>query len=143
MRNNSRQSRYDEPGLQTVPLLKAGGRRYFQNAPSASPTNGTVSLSIQWPCMEPLPQCFDFADHKVTSMRAILITARYLDPEHVTVPTVMQRALLPLDPTSPAQRSNPLESLDLRLQGDIAHGRLVPYYADVGAVSMRCRPSGS
>ena len=27
MRNNSRRTRYDEPGLQTDPLLNAGGRR--------------------------------------------------------------------------------------------------------------------
>ena len=33
MRNNSRQSRYDEPGLQTVPLLKAGGRRNYDAVP--------------------------------------------------------------------------------------------------------------
>ncbi|MCD9098121.1 hypothetical protein LU699_12730 [Luteimonas fraxinea] len=112
---------------------------YFQNAPSAVPSDGTVSLSLQWPCLEPLPQGYNFAEDDDASMRAILITARYLDPERITVPVAMQRALLPLDPRSPAQRSNPLESLDMRLQGDIAHGRLVPYYADIGAVQRYLR----
>lgn len=112
---------------------------YFQNAPSAAPTDGVVSLSVQWPCLEPLPQGFNFADDKDASMRAISITARYLDPERITVPAAMQRTLLPLDPESPAQRSNPLENLGMRLQGDAVHGELVPYYADVGAVERYLR----
>ena len=112
---------------------------YFQNAPSAAPIDGTVSLSLQWPCLEPLPQGFNFADDKDASMRAILITVRYLDPERITVPVVMQRALLPLDPEQPAQRANPLENLDLRPQSDPVHGELVPYYADLEAVQRYLR----
>lgn len=112
---------------------------YFQNAPSAVPSGGTVSLSIQWPCLEPLPQGFNFADDKDASTRAILITARYLNPERITVPVAMQRALLPLDPESTAQRANPLENLDLRLQGDAVHEGLVPYYADLQAVERYLR----
>lgn len=107
---------------------------YFQNAPSAVPSDGTVNLSIQWPCLEPLPQGFNFADDKDASMRAILITVRYLDPDRVTVPVAMQRTLLPLDPESPAQRANPLENLELRLRGDAMPDGLVPYYADLDAV---------
>lgn len=107
---------------------------YFQNAPSAAPKGDAVSLSLQWPCLEPLPQGFNFADDKDASMRAILITARHLDPERITVPVAMQRTLLPLDPESPAQRANPLENLDLRLQGDSVHDGLDPYYADLDAV---------
>jgi hypothetical protein len=107
---------------------------YFQNAPSAAPTDGTVSLSLQWPCLEPLPQGFNFADDEDASMRAILITVRYLDPERIAVPIAMQRTLLPLDPGSPAQRANPLENLELRLRGEAMPDGLVPFYADLDAV---------
>ena len=51
----------------------------------------------------------------------------------------LQRALLPLDPASPAQRANPLDNLDLRLQGDAVHGELVPYYADLEAIQRYLR----
>lgn len=112
---------------------------YFQNAPSAAPTDGTVSLSLQWPCLEPLPQGFNFADDKDASTRAVLITVRYLDPERITVQVALRRALLPLDPASPAQRANPLDNLDLRLQGDAVHGELVPYYADLEAIQRYLR----
>ena len=111
---------------------------YSQNAPSAA-TEAVVNLSIQWPCLEPLPQGFNFANDKDASMRAISITARYLDPERITVPAAMQRTLLPLDPESPAQRANPLENLAMRLQGDAVHDGLVPYYADLDAVERYLR----
>ena len=89
--------------------------------------------------LEPLPQGFNFTDDKDASMRAILITVRYLDPKRITVPVVMQGALLPLDPEQPAQYANPLENLDLRLQGDPVHEELVPYYADLDAVQRYLR----
>ena len=110
---------------------------YFQNAPSAEPSEGTVALSLQWPCMEPLPQGFDFADDRDTSMRAILISVTYLD--RITPEESMRRSLLPLDPDDAAARADPLENLDLRIRGDVAHGGLTPYYADIDAVERYLR----
>lgn len=112
---------------------------YFQNAPSEVPRDGTVSLSLQWPCMEPLPQGFNFADDQHASMRAVLITVRHLDPERITVPIAMQRSTVPLDPENKEQLANPLENLDLRIEGDAVHGQLTPYFADLDAVERYLR----
>jgi len=107
---------------------------YFQNAPSAEPSDGTVSISLQWPCMEPLPQGFNFADNADSSKRAILITVRHLNPGRITVPEAMRRSILPLDPQNDEQEADPLESLDQRFKGDAIYGGLTPYFANLDAI---------
>lgn len=107
---------------------------YFQNAPAAVPADRSVALSLQWPCFEPLPVRFDFADHPDTSVRAISIKVQHVNPERVSVESAMRRRIEPLDPTDPRQRADPLTNLDLRIAGNEVYGGLVPYYADVDAV---------
>lgn len=106
---------------------------YFQNAPAAVPTDQSVTLSLQWPCFEPLPVRVDFADHPDTSVRAVSINVEYVAPERVSIESVMRRQVEPLDPADPGQRAHPLMNLDLRIGGDEVHGGLKPFYADVDA----------
>ena len=105
---------------------------YFQNAPSFKPSDNSVSVSLQWPCLEPLPQGHDFADNPDTSVRAIRANIDYIG---VPLGEVMRRRIEPIDPDDPKKRADPMENLDLRIRGEPIHGGLTPYYADIDKVA--------
>lgn len=119
-----------------------GGHRFriplhyfnWHNAPAQGPED--IRLSVQWPCLEPLPLGHDYAQTRDTSLRAITITLTHLPPDApVSLAQAMDNQV-----ASRVFQGNPLHQLSLRIPGTPVHG-LVPYHADLDAVAAHYQAS--
>ncbi|QDH71364.1 hypothetical protein FKV23_15650 [Lysobacter alkalisoli] len=104
----------------------------MQSRPGSRPLDD-VRISFQWPCMEPLPPGVDYADHPEHFLRSISPVIAYRDPERFSLRDRMQSFVEPIDPDNPKHRSDPMENLDLRIQGEPVYG-LESFYADLEKV---------
>lgn len=85
---------------------------------------GSVSLILLWPRLEPVPPGIGFHDHQNLFDRRITASLNYVDA--VPIEGLLDRKLQPM---SEYEVGDPLETLELRRRGKPVHG-LTPYYTD-------------